>query len=182
MKKNIILLITALCVCTAVFPQEKKNALYPDLGIIILNFMDKGSCFGLLYERRLTDNFSALGYAGFRKFSGNSMYGTSFRFQQMSFGLRGRYYPFSIPPRGWFIDLGGNYNHIQTKMESTEVYHIYDAALATGWKFVSRPGFYIEPALRYRIAWGNRINGPYGETDALLYEPFSVQLYMGWVF
>jgi hypothetical protein len=180
MKRKILVLLLISIFAVSSFAQEKKNAVFVDFGSTIIGVMNGGFGIGFGYERALSDNFSVMVSASYIGFT-IAGYKYDTEYLGISAGLRARYYPLSNPVGGWYIDIGGGYSYIGITYDEKATSNIFEAGILTGWKFIFRPGFFLEPGIRYTFVFGE-INTPSGSASISAVGGFSFWLGLGWAF
>ena len=154
--KKFLMLFLVVFISVSSFAQERNNAIFVDVGATLVSALAGGFGTALQYERGLSENFSALFYTGLIKITmdgGRWRHDTDFLGIVAGVGMR--YYPFHNPVRGWFVDVAGAYNYVKIKHGEEAISNLFELRLLTGWKFVFRPGFFLEPGIRYTFAFGD---------------------------
>jgi hypothetical protein len=130
---------------------EKKNAVFVDAGYLLLGLIYEGYGLGGGYERALLPQLSVRGNVGYMNFL---LDGLGYRGFDINAALR--YYPSGEAVHKFFIEGIASYTPLSlTYNSSREDSNIFALALTVGWKSVFGGGFFLEPSIGYRKAFGD---------------------------
>ncbi|MDR2376954.1 MAG: hypothetical protein LBD96_11025 [Treponema sp.] len=182
MKKMIAACMLAF-VILPVFAQEpeKKNAVFVDLSYPLMGLIYGGFGIGGGYERALLPQVSAGGNFGYVGFSLENI-------EYLGFDIRAdiRYYPLGTAISKFYIGAIASCSSISiTYNSSRQTSYPFTVAGIAGWKGVSGSGFFWEPYVGYRKAFGElKLPAGTGNIDHLsnLINGLVFGIGLGWAF
>jgi hypothetical protein len=152
--------------------EGKQNYLFVDFAPLLVGAIGGGWGIGIGYERAIVNHFSIAGYFDYT--------GIEYEVSIFDVLVRPRFYPLGSAVNGLFIGgvLGYGSGEVRSDYYDYDYYYYdwrwesYSAVIVgieTGWKFVSKGGFAVEPWLGYTFseyggfkigvtfgaAWGN---------------------------
>ena len=207
-----VLVFLILCITAPVFAQESnepirvevvmvdreaENAVFLDIGPMLLGLFLGGFGVSVGYERAMADNYSLMGK--FAYLGVDQPFGTDVSFVMTGLSFSARYYPLRSAVNRLFLDATVGFNYANFKgtvtewdddWNSNEVKKDESAFLvefvpSVGWKWINRNGFFFELGFGYPLRIGK---GPLdlliNESDGLGQSGSNMKWIVswGWVF
>jgi hypothetical protein len=181
-KKIAAVLVLTVLLSNAAFAQKaKRNAVFVDVGPLIEGLIFGGFGLGVGYERALTDYWTVLGHGDYESILGGDLWA-------LDIDVHGRYY-FQLGPAvaGLFADLGLGYGLLSWKglfRDETVTASAFTISAKVGYKYIFRPGFFLEPAVGYSFAISGGLKDSTGEkhTGDIGGTGLNYGMSLGWAF
>jgi hypothetical protein len=165
--------------------QERKNAVYVDLGYLITGLTTNGGIgFGLGYERALGSYLSFKGNLGFLGIFKNN--DESFLGFDVVANIRA--YPMGSALGKFYLEGHFDYTPITITMNNAAAQsHIFFAGAEIGWKGIFKNGLFLEPYIGYAFHVSGDLNVPGPGTGTESYSVDSLTglklgISLGWAF
>jgi hypothetical protein len=150
-KIGAIVILSLLLSGTGFAQNAIKNAFFLDLGPLLDGLTRGGWGLGAGYERAITPQISLLGHVVYETRS------NTYRSSYIDINVHGRYYFINGPAvSGLFagIGLGGEFVTFAQGSPDETKGGIFDISATVGYKWISDPGFFLEPYLGYTYGVG----------------------------